>query len=124
MLHGSLHLVMMMKTAASPLRVPCIAWIEAKWADSDMLWQHDRIQFNRVRLGMYLTFVRQRGESIRYLSLWIHRLCIGCEPMRIIQRAWRRHRERRRLTVCMARDGLLERVIATLCVEDLRRMVV
>jgi hypothetical protein len=52
---------------------------------------------------------------------------LGSHVVRVIQRAWRRHRERRRLALCMGwRDEAtaLGRVLRTLCVDDLRRMVV
>lgn len=73
---------------------------------------------------MLLTVVKHQGQILRYLYLWINCLCIGCEPVRTLQRAWRRRRERRRLAVCMAQEGLLlARVVAALCVEDLKRMI-
>ena len=51
---------------------------------------------------------------------------LGSHVVRVIQRAWRRHRERRRRALCMGwRDEAtaLGRVLRTLCVDDLRRMV-
>jgi len=50
---------------------------------------------------------------------------IGSQPVLVIQRAWRRFCEERRLAVCMAgcdEHSLLGCVVRTLCVEDLRRM--
>jgi hypothetical protein len=79
---------------------------------------------SRYAPRMLLTVVKHQGQILRYLYLWINCLCIGCEPVRTLQRAWRRRRERRRLAVCMAQEGLLlARVVAALCVEDLKRMI-
>lgn len=72
---------------------------------------------------MLLTVVKHQGQILRHLYLCIDRFCIGCEPVRTLQRAWRRRRERRRLAVCMVEDSLLARVVAVLCVEDLKRMI-
>ena len=52
---------------------------------------------------------------------------LGGHVARVIQRAWRRFRERRRLALCMGwceESTALGRVLRTLCVEDLRKMVV
>ena len=78
---------------------------------------------SRYAPRVLLTVFKQQGEIQRHLYLWINRFCIGCEPVRTLQRAWRRRRERRRLAVCMADSDLLARIVATLCVEDLRKMV-
>ena len=51
---------------------------------------------------------------------------LGSHMVRVIQRAWRRFRERQRLALCMAwreEASWLGCVLRTLCVEDLRRMV-
>ena len=125
--------------------VPCIVWIADEWADSDMLLLDDdacasiqtaaqftpasqqnitsAIAVSRYAPRMLLTVVKHQGQIQRHLYLWINSFCIGCEPVRTLQRAWRRRRERRRLAVCMVEDSLLARVVAVLCVEDLKRMI-
>ena len=111
--------------------VPCIVWISDEWTDADILQQLPSHQTQVVQADVVsqyaprvlLTVFKQQGEIFRHLFLWINRFCIGCEPVRTLQRAWRRRRERRRLAVCMADGDLLARIVATLCVEDLRKMV-
>ena len=81
--------------------------------------------------GCIIMFMLVVWEDITircFVNLFVgtNNVYLGSHVVRVIQRAWRRHRERRRLALCMGwRDEAtaLGRVLRTLCVDDLRRMV-
>lgn len=106
-------------------QIPCLIWISDEWSESDMLKHHTGSNLVFTFPKVVLTLIkREASGTMRYLYLWPDRVCIGCDSVRILQRAWRRYRgERRILAVCMAEDGLLARIVSTLCVDDLRKMI-
>ena len=77
-----------------------------------------------------LMLVMWEDVTVRcFVNLFVGKdnIYLGSHVVRVIQRAWRRYRERRRLALCMGwrNEGTaLGRVLRTLCVDDLRRMVV
>jgi hypothetical protein len=79
-------------------------------------------------ITMLMTFIYEHS-TIRYvLEHSFPHSCVhlGGHVARVVQRAWRRFRERRRLALCMAwrnSESPLGRILRTLCVEDLGRMV-
>ena len=86
--------------------------------DHDMLHCNDYVDLSSSNSRFLLTVIkRNQNQAIYFLYYWLDRLCIGDGPARVLQRVWRRHRERRRLVGCLATldDGMLGRVVHTLC---------
>jgi hypothetical protein len=82
----------------------------------------------RDSVNMRMVVVWEHTTIRCFLDHWFEHSCVylGSHTVRVVQRAWLRFRERRRLALCMGwrdEDSPLARVLRTLCVEDLRRMV-
>lgn len=91
----------------------------------DLILANDRRHPDSVSVLMMVVW---ENTTVRcFINFWLKykRISFGSHAVRIIQRAWRRCCERRRLAVCVGwreEGSLLARVLRTLCVEDLRRM--
>ena len=119
-----------MDTSITTIQLPqaqCTTWVSNDWIGNDMLHSNDYADLRVFTSRFLLTIIKcDENQAVRVLYYWLDSICIGGGPTRVLQRAWRRHRERRRLAVCTAmleEDGLLGRVIHTLCHEELKSMI-
>ena len=116
-------------------RLPCLVrvpdeMIEAQFFDTGSCYELILAKEGRRNdsVTMLMTIVWEHSAVRCFVEHCFQHSCVhlGGHLARVLQRAWRRFRERRRTALCMAsRDGdsPLGRVLQTLCVEDLRKMV-
>ena len=132
MVHVLPQMQMLLLRPRAP-RLPCLAripddMIKCQFFDSGTCHDLTLAKEDRQTVTMLMTIIWDNSAVRLAVQHRFEHSCIylGGHVARVLQRAWRRFRERRRLTLCMSwRDGgsTLGRVLRTLCMEDLRLMI-
>ena len=132
MVHVLPQMQMLLLRPRAP-RLPCLVrvpddMIKSQFFDSGTCHDLTLTKEDGRNVTMLMTIIWEYSAVRCFVQHRFEHPCIflGGHVARVLQRAWRRFRERRRLALCMGwRDGnsTLGRVLRTLCMEDLRRMV-